>query len=172
VAPYFTLPVAFLTMPTASQPRWHVAANLGDVNPLDHGGSFVLIDSTGIYDPELWRFNSDSMRLHRFSIEQCHRTITGAIGDNNYHPNLSAWFGSTESLRSVSSFVDNEDLPRHLCGSNVIDRAMSYMALCDYHGADSFDSYPITLTRSKARKLTDRLLAAIKSGRPFNPVTK
>jgi hypothetical protein len=159
-------------MLTTSQPRWHVAANLGDVNPLDHGGSFVLIDSTGVYDPELWRFDSDSMQLHRISIKQCHRTITGEIGDNSYHPNLTAWFGSAESLRSVFSFVDNEDLPRHLCGSNVIDRAFAYLALCDYHGADNFDRYPITLTRSEARKLTDRLLAAIKSGRPFNPATK
>jgi hypothetical protein len=159
-------------MPTTVQPRWHVAANLGNVNPLDYGASFVLIDSTGIYDPELWRFDSDSMRLHRISIEQCHRTITGEIGDNNYHPNLSAWFGSAESLRSVSSFVGNEDLPRHLCGSNVIERAFSYIALCDYYSADNFDGYPITLTRREARKLIGRLLAAIKSGRPFNPATK
>jgi hypothetical protein len=159
-------------MPTTSQPRWHVAANLGDVNPLDYGGLFILIDSTGIYDPELWRFDSDSMQLHRFSIKQCHRTITGEIGDNNYHPNLAAWFGSAESLRSVSSFAGNQDLPRHLCGSNVIDRAFAYMALCGYHGKDNFDSYPDMLTRNKARKLIDRLLAACKSGRQFNPATK
>jgi hypothetical protein len=159
-------------MSATCQSRWHIAANLGDVNPLDHGGSFVLIDSTGIYDPELWRFDSDSMQLHRFSIEQCHRTITGEIGDNNYHPNLSAWFGSAENLKSVSSFVGNEDLPRHLCDSNVINRAFAYMAMCDYHGADNFDGYPITLTRNEARKLMGRLLAAEKSGRPFNPARR
>ena len=159
-------------MPRTLQPRWHVAANLGDVNPLDHGGSFVLIDSTGVYDPELWRFDSESMQLHRFSIEQCHRTASGEIGDNNYHPNLAAWFGSAEKLRWVGSFADSGDLHRHLCGSNVIDRALAYLALCDYHGSDNFDDYPLTLTRSKARKLIDRLLAAEKSGRPFDPATK
>jgi hypothetical protein len=159
-------------MPTTLQPRWHVAANLGDVNPLDYGGSFVLIDSTGIYDPELWRFDPDSMQLYRFSIEQCHRTPTGEIGDNNYHPSLAAWFGSAESLRSVGGFADSGDLQRHLCGSNIIDRAFAYLALCDYHGSDNFDSYPDTLTRSEARKLIDKLLAAEKSGREFNPATK
>lgn len=159
-------------MSTTLQPRWHVAVNLGDINPLDHGGSFVLIDSTGVYNPELWRFDSDSMQLHRFPIEQCHRTATGEIGDNNYHPNLVAWFGYNKCLARVSSFVGNEDLSRHLCGSNVVDRALAYLALSNYHGLDNFDGYPDTLTRSKARKLMDRLLAACKSGRPFNPASK
>lgn len=156
-------------MRTTLQPRWHVAASLGDANPLDHGGSFVLIDSTGIYDPKLWRFDSESMQLHRFSIAQCHRTASGEIGNSNLYPNRVAWFGWSTCLGHVSSFAGNPDLSRHLCGSNVIDRAWAYMALCDCHGSNLFDSCPDTLTRSKARELIDRLLAACKSGKPFNP---
>ena len=38
-----------------SQPKWKKIANLGDVNPLDHGGLFVLIDETGVYPPEMER---------------------------------------------------------------------------------------------------------------------
>lgn len=36
-----------------NQPKWHCVANLGDVNPLEYGGAFVLIDATGVYPPEL-----------------------------------------------------------------------------------------------------------------------
>ena len=35
-----------------SQPVWSCIANLGDVNPIDYGGYFVYIDTTGVYPPE------------------------------------------------------------------------------------------------------------------------
>lgn len=34
------------------QPVWKFIANLGDANPIDHGGYFVYIDETGVYAPE------------------------------------------------------------------------------------------------------------------------
>jgi hypothetical protein len=156
----------------SQQPRWSVAANLGDANPLEHGGDFVLVDTLGVYDPELWRFDADTMQLARFSIDQCHPLATGGVGDNAYHPFNPAWFGSFDDLARVAAFVGNVDLRRHLCGHNVIERAAAYIALCDYHGVANFDSYPVTLTRAKAAKLIRRLLNAIKSGRPFDPATR
>jgi hypothetical protein len=39
---------------TTNQPQWVCAANLGDANPLGYGSKFLLIDATGVYDPELW----------------------------------------------------------------------------------------------------------------------
>lgn len=36
-----------------TQPQWKCIANLGDVNPVEHGGMFVLIDETGKHDPQL-----------------------------------------------------------------------------------------------------------------------
>jgi hypothetical protein len=120
----------------------------------------------------LWRFDPDKLELVRFSIDRCHPLSTGGVGDNTYHPELVAWFGSFDDLARVAAFVDNVDLRRHLCGHNVIDRALAYIALCDYHGVANFDSYPDKLIRSEARKLLGRLVNAVKSGRPFNPASR
>jgi hypothetical protein len=36
-----------------SQPKWKCVGNLGDVDPITHGGILVYIDETGVYPPEV-----------------------------------------------------------------------------------------------------------------------
>ena len=35
------------------QPTWRYVTNLGDVNPIEHGGAFVFVDTTAVYPPEM-----------------------------------------------------------------------------------------------------------------------
>jgi len=35
-----------------SDPKWALVAQLGDADPVDHGGFFVFVDTTGKYDPQ------------------------------------------------------------------------------------------------------------------------
>lgn len=36
-----------------NQPQWKYIDNLGDRHPIDHGGKFVYVDETGVYEPEV-----------------------------------------------------------------------------------------------------------------------
>jgi hypothetical protein len=61
-----------------SQPEWKCVANLGDVNPIDHGGFFVFVDKTGHYAPEVEILevpdeDSEKRRwtVYRFCLEDC-----------------------------------------------------------------------------------------------------
>jgi hypothetical protein len=157
-----------------SQPRWHVATNLGDADPLNHGGSFVLIDSTGIYDPELWvyseyNFEDFERRLYRINLERCFPIEGGHVGDNIYHSYMPAWFGKREKLKAVEDSADHLQLMFDLCSNDATKLANAYLSLIGHYGAYEFDQEPLILTKAEARKLIDRLLGAQKSGRPLNP---
>jgi hypothetical protein len=151
------------------QPSWIVTANLGDASPLEHGGAFVLIDASGTYEPELWRYYPKDCQLIRFSLDRCLPIDGGAIGDNYFHPHLATWFGSVEDLNPVANCSGNHMLREQLCGANVIERACAYLAICDYWGSANFDQYPDSLTPSQAGKLMRRLLSCMKSGKVFSP---
>jgi hypothetical protein len=165
-------------MSNTNQPVWHVIGMIGDVNPLEHGGSFVAIDRSGVYDSQVWRFYEESRELVTFDIPQCHRTAWQedlydfpGVGANNYHPNTEEWFGSPESLSSIAQFIgqDVTELTRDLCSHHVMNRAHAYLAVCDYWGVANFDSYPCTLSPSQARRFIDKCIARLKSGRECSP---
>ena len=155
---------------TTNQPKWVCAANLGDVNPLEYGGKFLLIDATGIYDPELWVYEEWSeedpgRRLYRIILERCFPIEGGHVGDNVYHSYMPAWFGKRKDLKRVEDFADHTQLVFDLCSSNAIRLAQGYISLIGFYGAHEFDEYHQTLTTKQARVLCDRMLASIKSKR-------
>lgn len=159
---------------STNQPRWHVATNLGDVNPLEHGGSFVLIDSTGIYDPELWKYEEwqegdPIRRLYRITLKRCFPIEGGHIGNNIYHSYMPTWFGKREMLKSVEDSADHLQLVFDICSVDVRKLASAYLSLIGHYGAHEFDSEPCILSNGEARRLIDRLLRAQESGRLFNP---
>ena len=155
------------------QPQWKFIAQLGDVNPIDHGGQFLFIDETGVYDPELEvleliegdtedEYNDDEelvqegdmkWEVHRFPLERC-TFRNGILSDNEFHPDLPAWFA--DKIESVASFVGSsaEELIEYLCGEDVKLRAIAYKAIADYHGINNFDDYPITF--DNRRELEER----------------
>ena len=137
-----------------SQPDWKYRANLGDTNPLDHGGFFVFEDKTGVYPPEaeileVPEDEDGEYTVYRFALEPC-TYIDGVLSDNKYHPECPAWFAS--DIEDVSRSVGNavEELIECLCSTGTLSRADGYRDLIGYHGPQNFDNYPLTLTRKEA----------------------
>jgi hypothetical protein len=151
------------------QPQWLAIANLGDVNPVDHGGFFVFVDNTGAYAPEAEFLDvpfdeTDRYTVYRFCLDKC--TLTdGILSDNQFHPSHPAWFAQPEHERKnrpqdtcyLSNVADSMGIDLHalhslFCSDNPIERAEAYRAIGEYHGFENLDSYPLELTRSEARK--------------------
>lgn len=143
-----------------SQPIWKLVAQLGDVNPIDHGGYFVYEDTTGVYPPEaeLLRNHDDDgedgpWTVFRFSLDRC-TFIDGVLSDNPYHPGLPAWFatpywddnGQHRDTAKVARFIGapESELIEDLCSEDIVRRALAYQAIGDYHGFIEFDQYPIS----------------------------
>lgn len=176
----------FQLMDSFTQPSYHCVANLGDVNPVEHGGKFLCIDRRGIYAPTLIIFEPDpndeihKWTRHDIELEQCHRIFSDSspvrvpievndgvigVGDNGFHPNLFAWFGDKDSLKSVASFsgTDFRDFVDQLCSLNAIQRAQGYIALASFYGEESFDNYPCVYSeKRKAEAFCRKMLAQIK----------
>ena len=155
-----------------SQPKWKFVANLGDVNPLEHGGLFVFIDETGVYPPEMAKveppqdtdpeppegeedlFDADEevkYTVHRAVLEPCTYT-NGVLSDNQFHPDSPAWFA--DKLPAVASFigVDAAELIGDFTSGDPVKLARAYEAVASYHGWANLDEYPVTLTRKEVKE--------------------
>jgi hypothetical protein len=149
-------------MSKTAQPAYHCIANLGDMSPLTEGGCFVLVDRRGIYDPQVWDWDPDGRKLHRYDIPQCF-PCTGkpvAIGHNRFHPHLAEWFGDAKSLHSVADThgVALLELRTMLMHSDPLQRAEGYRMVARNFGRENFDNCPETLTPKEAKLLINRLL--------------
>ena len=147
------------------QPIWKLVANLGDVNPLDHGGLFVFEDTTGVYPPELEKcelVDEDDERsrveVRRVLLERC-TLVNDVLSDNQFHPAHPAWFA--DSIQAIANYCDvqADELRRWLCSESAVERAQAYCRVLDYHGWENGDSYPLTLTRTEAKKRYRGILA-------------
>lgn len=159
-----------------NQPEWKFVANLGDAHPIDHGGFFVFEDTTGVYAPEAELLESPdsddgTWTVYRFSLDKCTLTLTKplrphamamdgyVLSNNKFHPEMPAWFAKPEleylmrpqdttylSCVAKCHGVDLDELRRMFCSDNILERAMAYRAVGDFHGFENFDSYPLTFT--------------------------
>ena len=162
-----------------NQPSYWCVANIGDADPYEHGGAFVLIDRRGIYEPELVLIESfddsgerkvSNVTLDCLTVIKDRSIETGrpedswvGLSDNKYHADITAWFSDLASLQKVADCV-GEDLfgfMHLLLSSDPIERAIGFRHLSDYHGTVNFDQYPETLTEEKARLMCDRFLKQI-----------
>lgn len=147
-----------------SQPKWKCVANLGDVNPIDHGACLVFIDETGVYPPEMELIeppydDSDgekTWRVYRVVCEPC-AYVDGILSDNPYHPDEPAWFAGTPAMREkrpqdtcwLSDLCDEmEDFIAMITSDDPIMRAHAWKAVFDRHGWENGDS-PVLLNRSE-----------------------
>lgn len=159
------------------QPVWQLVANLGDCDPLNHGGLFVYVDRTGVYAPEcvkLERITSDEIsgpaerwEAHRFTLEPCtYDSATDTLSDNPFHPELAAWFANNaarriarpqdgEGLKDIASFIGMEksELIELFTSDDPIKRAQAWIAVGDFHGFIELDNYPETYTRKDIYRL-------------------
>jgi hypothetical protein len=164
-----------------NQPSYWCIANLGDADPLSHGGKFVLIDRRGIYQPSILILEPEESEpswedpiaysLHTIEVDALMRPKPTSVSDNRFHPDNEAWFGDEESLEAVANFIGvrlSDFIVDMLLTSCPLKRASAYIALADYHGIDNFDSYPQKLEREKAEKLCDTMLSQIKESESWH----
>jgi hypothetical protein len=165
-----------------TQPSWLCIANLGDASPLEYGGTFVLVDRRGVYDPEAWHLrpycpDAEPGRaaqawgeLHRFSIENCHRTGENQIGDNKYHISSPAWFGRADNLRSLADSIgrSTDDLIGDFLSYSPITRAQAWLSVGEHWGFENLDSYPTELKYKEAAAICRRAARDMKRAEKFN----
>ena len=165
-------------MPTL-QPSFWCVANIGDADPLNHGGAFVLVDRRGNYCPELYILEPigeddcgypTSWELHIVQMEQCtyDRKWDGKplLSDNRYHPTFRTWFASEKDLASLASYVGTS--VENLCfcfTGTLLERATAWKAVFDYHGPQDA---PDTLTKREASKLCSRMLRQLKASESWH----
>lgn len=134
---------------SGTQPVWRLVANLGDVNPLDHGGLFVYRDLARLYPPEMEHYDPETRQAWRVILERC-TYEDGILSDNEFHPDHEAWFARRLDQVSSSMDVDVQDLIRGLCSRDVLERARAYREVIEYYGWHEFDQEPIRLSRTDA----------------------
>lgn len=164
------------------QPTWNCVAQLGDADPIDFGGYWVLVDSTGAYAPEgeylepppddQANYDIDLLdgdwkptarwTVYRFILEPC-TWIDGILSDNPHHPAHAAWWAprpytaknTTCRLRGTAETMGFElaELVGLATSADPVDRAIVYRAIGDYYGFENLDSYPLTLTE---REVSER----------------
>jgi hypothetical protein len=149
-----------------SQPVWRCVANLGDVDPVEHGGLFVSVDQTGVYDPEMELIDeppaeyrdydresgwSEDARwtIYRVCLERYQR-YRGYIVPVAYDPGswvhpiatYEPWFLDDLDLTAVSVGDTTEEIVDDLCAGDPVRLAQAWRAILDYHGWLNGDSYP------------------------------
>jgi hypothetical protein len=137
-----------------SQPDWKCIAQLGDVSPMEYGGTWLFVDKTGVYCPELEFLlerdeESKLYTVYRILCEKC-TFENGILSDNKFHKDYPAWFA--KDIESVASCVDVEssELIEQLCSDDALQRATGYLNLVSYYGHYEFDDYPLTLKALEA----------------------
>ena len=151
---------------STKQPDLKLIAQLGDRNPIEHGGYFIYEDTAGVYAPEgelLVSPDDDGGKweVSRFILEKC-TFINGILSDNKFHPGKPAWFAKPESERKTrpqdSTYLSNicnsmdiefYELVKLFCSNNIIERAHAWRLVGEYHGFDNLDAYPIYFTRAE-----------------------
>lgn len=165
-------------MPTL-QPSFWCVANIGDVDPLNHGGAFVLVDRRGNYCPELHILepigeddygDPTSWELYKVLMENCTLFRDGngepVLSDNCHHPTSCAWFADGDDLASLASYIGaTVDSLCDLFVGNLLQRATAWKVVHDYHGPQS---EPGILNRKEASRLCRRMLRQLKASESWH----
>jgi hypothetical protein len=134
-----------------TQPSYHAVANLGDANPLEHGGAFVMVDRRGIYTPQLWVWEPEANimegkgLLFHVELPKCEFIEEGGgLSDNRYHPTHPAWYATRDKLKSVASSwgCSVRELTGMLTSSDPVQRGRGFLAVARVVGLYEFDQYP------------------------------
>lgn len=157
-----------------TQPSFWCVANLGDVDPLNHGGRFVCVDRTGVYPPELVVIEAPSedknadrlkyaIQLGPLTVVRDQNGYKIGLSDNKFHVDSTAWFADRESLSIIADVagISFDDLAYLFLSSEPIKRATAYIMAIDCFGCHSFNEYPASITADKAKAVCDEFLRQI-----------
>lgn len=129
-------------------------ANLGDRNPIEHGGFAVFTDKTGVYAPECELLESpedtgeDVWTVRRFSADRC-TFINGVLSDNKFHPAKPAWFADKLEAMANAYGMTPGNLVAWFVSSDLLQNASAWRMVGEYFGYDNLDSYPLQFTREE-----------------------
>jgi hypothetical protein len=155
-----------------SQPSWQSIAQLGDVNPIDHGGYFIYRDITGVYpeegeilEPPPEDSEDGQFTIYRFSLDRCkvvwddnpfavYLVPDGYNPENWQHALMSydEWFHDDLASVAESEGSTLAHLREEFCSPDPLARARAYESIGRYHGWENLDSYPLTLSREEVEK--------------------
>ena len=142
------------------QPIWEYITNLGDSNPIDYGGYFIVKDNTCIYPPEAIKLISESdsvdnnkWTIYRFILEKC-TYIDNILSDNKFHPTHSAWFSTETRLNDIASYhgINKIELINMFISHNIVENAKAWESIGNYFGFHELDNYPLQFTNKKELK--------------------
>jgi hypothetical protein len=162
------------------QPSFWCIGNIGDVDPFEHGGGFVLVDRTGVYSPELLILEAPESigegqhELSTIPLEPLtrikHEDGTYGLSDNRFHPDHAAWFGGLMQLQSLSETCGRSysNLLNGFLSSCPIERAFAYRDAAHCWGFMNFDSDPRKLEPEKARLLCNTMLIQIEESKTWH----
>lgn len=126
---------------STQQPEWKLIAQLGDENPVDHGGYFIYEDTTGVYDPEgeillspddddapegwtVYRFSLDRLKIVEEHTEAEPNVSRFYLVPFKYNENRDKW-GTREWPHPISSYDEwfHKDLRgvASCCGYDLIE---------------------------------------------------
>ena len=149
----------------SQQPVWKFIVNLGNANPIENGGYFIFEDDTDVYSPEAELFVAKTGMIYRFLLDR-HELHDGLIPygfskrkDLPYPlERYAEWFN--DSLRDIANFTgfDLDYLISLFTNENVIDRALAYRSVGEYHGFENLDSSPKDILNAAFHERYDKFL--------------
>jgi transglutaminase-like putative cysteine protease len=133
------------------QPKWRLLGQLGDLNPIDHGGWYVYEDENRVYEPEAEAItpygedaygNPTKWIVSRFTLEP-YTYVNGILSDNPFHPDFPVWFA--DDIEGIAKCIgkEKETLIADLCSGDFLRRAGAYYEIVLFRGICEFDQYPI-----------------------------
>jgi hypothetical protein len=144
------------------QPEWVFIGNLGDADPLEHGGYFVYRDRTGVYEDEAEMLSptvDGDYTVHRFILDRYK-----ALGDDLVpyewyrgwpHPakDYRPWFQDSLPAAARSAGVGIDDLFEFLVSADPMRRAEAHKIIAEHHGWEEMDADPLVgLSRSEVER--------------------
>lgn len=161
--------------PDMTQPSFWCIANIGDANPLEHGGCFVLVDRTGVYRSELLLLTVDDDGYRRASIVMDDlmriKRANGLheLSDNRFHPHHPAWFGRAKGLEELASYSGKryEELVAGFLSSSPLENASCWLDLERYYGIENFD-HPRKVEEDKASQIVKTFFRQIEEAKSWH----
>jgi hypothetical protein len=159
-----------------NQPDWKCIAQIGDNNPLEYGGHWILQDNTQVYDEEseILLVDDDGQKttytVYRYSLDKL-KLVNGYIVPAKYNvswphslASYQEWF--VKDIQSIAEFIGMTayKLKKLLIANDPVCRAIAYEAIGQYLGYENLDSYPLILTENEVKERYNKPVYKIAKG--------
>ncbi len=143
-------------LPTESETMTRkLITNLGDADPIEHGGFFVFETEDEEIRIEMWVQQDEESSKHLVYEFDCERCTygNGVLSDNKSHPEISAWFGKPKDLERLADCFGTSpaEFIFDICSDDPIRRAMAWRMVGEYFGYENLDSEPLKKTSAELR---------------------